>query len=86
MVSQTMQHLPPRPVPPPPQTHSIVTPPPPPLPAAQSFSVPDGPSGRPILSVSPHVQPAVPIPNNYVPGQNGPMAPVSLAYNVRYCK
>ncbi|XP_076894676.1 pre-mRNA-processing protein 40A-like isoform X2 [Bidens hawaiensis] len=67
MVSQPMQHLPPRPgLPGPPLTHGMVPPPPPPLPAAQDFLVPD---------VQPQAQQAVPVPNNYGPG-------LSLTYNL----
>lgn len=78
MVSQPMQHLPPRPGPPPPPlAHGIVTPPPPP-PAAQAFSVPDGQPSR--LIISPQAQQAVPINNNYMPGQNGPVA-LPINYN-----
>nr|GEW53715.1 pre-mRNA-processing protein 40A-like isoform X1 [Tanacetum cinerariifolium] len=84
MVSQPMQHLPPRPglppPPPPPLAHGLGTPPPP-LPAAQAFSVPDGLPSRPILSISPQAQQAVPINNNYMPGQNGPVA-LPINYNL----
>ncbi|KAI7744430.1 hypothetical protein M8C21_017310 [Ambrosia artemisiifolia] len=82
MVSQPMQHLPPRPGPPAPTlAHSIVPPPPPP-PAAQAFSVPDVQPIRPVISVSPQAQQAVPVPNNYGPGQSGPRAALSLSYNL----
>ncbi|KAK9080223.1 hypothetical protein SSX86_001899 [Deinandra increscens subsp. villosa] len=82
MVSQPMQHLPPRPGPPaPPLTHSIVPPPPPPPPAAQAFSVPDVQTSRPVLSVSPQAHQTVPVSNNYGPGQSGPRAALSLSYN-----
>ncbi|KAF5806487.1 hypothetical protein HanXRQr2_Chr05g0222041 [Helianthus annuus] len=84
MVSQPMQHLPPRPGPPaPPLAHSIAPPPPPP-PAAQVFPVPDVQPIRPVMSVSPQAQQAVPAPNNYGPGQSGPRAAISLSYNVTY--
>ncbi|KAJ0570754.1 putative WW domain, FF domain, WW domain superfamily, FF domain superfamily protein [Helianthus annuus] len=82
MVSQPMQHLPPRPGPPaPPLAHSIAPPPPPP-PAAQVFPVPDVQPIRPVMSVSPQAQQAVPAPNNYGPGQSGPRAAISLSYNL----
>ncbi|KAL8244339.1 hypothetical protein R6Q59_010597 [Mikania micrantha] len=83
MVSQPMQHLPPRAGPPaPPLTHSIVPPPPPPPPAAQAFSVPDVQTSRPVLSVSPQAQQAVPVPNNYGSGQSGPRVALHLTYNL----
>lgn len=79
-LSQAMQHLPPRPGPP---THSMVPPPPPPpVPAPQAFSVPDGQPSRPVLSVSPQGQHAVPIHNNYLPGPSGPRVPLSLTYSL----
>ncbi|KAI3673052.1 hypothetical protein L6452_39162 [Arctium lappa] len=75
-----MQHLPPRPGPP---THSMVPPPPPPPVAApQAFSVPDGQPSRPVLSVSPQAQHAVPIHTNYLPGPSGPRVPLSLTYSL----
>ncbi|KAJ9567002.1 LOW QUALITY PROTEIN: hypothetical protein OSB04_002968 [Centaurea solstitialis] len=79
-LSQPMQHLPPRPGPP---THSMVPPPPPPpVPAPQAFSVPDGQPSRPILSVSPQAQHAVPIHNNYLPAPTGPRVPLPLTYSL----
>lgn len=84
MMSQPVQHLLPRPGPPaPPLAHSIV-PPPPPLPAAQAFSVPDLQPIRPVLSVSPQAQKAVPVPNSYGPGQSAPRVAPALTHNVRY--
>ncbi|MFS7938823.1 putative WW domain, FF domain, WW domain superfamily, FF domain superfamily protein [Helianthus anomalus] len=83
MVSQPMQHLPPRPGPPaPPLAHSIAPPPPPPPPAAQVFPVPDVQPIRPVMSVSPQAPQAVSAPNNYGPGQSGPRAAISLSYNL----
>ncbi|XP_071701687.1 pre-mRNA-processing protein 40A-like isoform X2 [Rutidosis leptorrhynchoides] len=73
MVSQPTQHL----------HHIPVVPtPPPPTPGQQAFSVLDGQSSRPIVSVSPQAQHAVPTANGYVTGQTGPRVALPITYSV----
>nr|XP_043607467.1 pre-mRNA-processing protein 40A-like [Erigeron canadensis] len=78
MMSQPMQHLPPRAALP----ALGMVPPPSTPPAPQSFSGPDGQPSRPVMSVSPQPQHVVPMPNGYIPAQSGPRVAPPLAYNL----